>query len=314
MIVDFTSTTFIDSTTLGVLVGGVKRLRPNDGRLSLVCSDREHRQDLRDHGARPRLRRSTGRATRPSSKLDGRHSTVVLDPEERSSHSPSRCWRSSRRAAAPSAASPRAMPSHGKQLFLQSAKPSEPSCASCHTLADAKSQGTIGPNLDDAFASVKTQGVLGGADDPRRRPRPDRLPGGADAGEPRTAARTRATSRVYIAQVRRQPELRRHRDDRRRARRDDDDHRRRGGGGGGGCARTARQVFALGRLRRLPHAEGRRLERQRRPEPRPAEAGRGDGRSTRSRSAAARCRRSRASSRDAEIKAVAKYVSSVAGK
>jgi mono/diheme cytochrome c family protein len=45
---------------------------------------------------------------------------------------------------------------HGKQLFLHSAKPSEPSCASCHTLADAKSQGTIGPNLDDAFASVKT--------------------------------------------------------------------------------------------------------------------------------------------------------------
>jgi anti-sigma B factor antagonist len=40
VIVDLSSTTFIDSTTLGVLVGGVKRLRPNDGRLSLVCSDR----------------------------------------------------------------------------------------------------------------------------------------------------------------------------------------------------------------------------------------------------------------------------------
>ena len=40
VIVDFSSTTFIDSTTLGVLVGGVKRLRPNDGHLSLVCSDR----------------------------------------------------------------------------------------------------------------------------------------------------------------------------------------------------------------------------------------------------------------------------------
>src|SRR5215212_4612458 len=39
-IVDFTRTTFIDSTTLGVLVGGVKRLRPNGGRLSIVCSDR----------------------------------------------------------------------------------------------------------------------------------------------------------------------------------------------------------------------------------------------------------------------------------
>src|SRR6476646_10023537 len=36
VIVDFTSTTFIDSTTLGVLVGGVKRLRPADGRLSRV--------------------------------------------------------------------------------------------------------------------------------------------------------------------------------------------------------------------------------------------------------------------------------------
>jgi mono/diheme cytochrome c family protein len=41
--------------------------------------------------------------------------------------------------------------SKGKQLFLQK-------CASCHTLADAKSQGTIGPNLDDAFSSDKTQG------------------------------------------------------------------------------------------------------------------------------------------------------------
>ncbi|HZO96546.1 MAG TPA: STAS domain-containing protein [Gaiellaceae bacterium] len=40
VIVDLTSTTFIDSTTLGVLVGGVKRLREHDGRLSLVCSDR----------------------------------------------------------------------------------------------------------------------------------------------------------------------------------------------------------------------------------------------------------------------------------
>jgi anti-sigma B factor antagonist len=40
VIVDFTNTTFIDSTTLGVLVGGVKRLRSNDGQLSLVCSDR----------------------------------------------------------------------------------------------------------------------------------------------------------------------------------------------------------------------------------------------------------------------------------
>jgi anti-sigma B factor antagonist len=40
VVVDFTGTTFIDSTTLGVLVGGVKRLREKGGRLSIVCSDR----------------------------------------------------------------------------------------------------------------------------------------------------------------------------------------------------------------------------------------------------------------------------------
>jgi anti-sigma B factor antagonist len=39
VIVDLSATTFIDSTTLGVLVGAVKRLRPNDGQLTLVCSD-----------------------------------------------------------------------------------------------------------------------------------------------------------------------------------------------------------------------------------------------------------------------------------
>src|SRR4029079_15035777 len=33
---------------------------------------------------------------------------------------------------------------HGKQLFQEK-------CRSCHTLADAGTQGKIGPNLDDAF-------------------------------------------------------------------------------------------------------------------------------------------------------------------
>jgi cbb3-type cytochrome c oxidase subunit III len=41
--------------------------------------------------------------------------------------------------------------SKGKQLFNQK-------CASCHTLADAGAKGTLGPNLDDAFASDKQQG------------------------------------------------------------------------------------------------------------------------------------------------------------
>ena len=39
VIVDLSKATFIDSTTLGVLVGGVKRLRPAGGSLTLVCTD-----------------------------------------------------------------------------------------------------------------------------------------------------------------------------------------------------------------------------------------------------------------------------------
>jgi anti-sigma B factor antagonist len=39
IVVDLSAATFIDSTTLGVLVGGVKRLRPADGALALVCTD-----------------------------------------------------------------------------------------------------------------------------------------------------------------------------------------------------------------------------------------------------------------------------------
>jgi cbb3-type cytochrome c oxidase subunit III len=40
---------------------------------------------------------------------------------------------------------------NGKQLFQEK-------CASCHTLADAGSTSTVGPNLDDAFAGARAQG------------------------------------------------------------------------------------------------------------------------------------------------------------
>lgn len=40
----------------------------------------------------------------------------------------------------------------GKKLFVQA-------CGSCHTLADAGTAGTIGPNLDDAFAQARDSGM-----------------------------------------------------------------------------------------------------------------------------------------------------------
>jgi anti-sigma B factor antagonist len=40
VIVDMSQATFIDSTALGVLVGGLKRLRSVEGELALVCAER----------------------------------------------------------------------------------------------------------------------------------------------------------------------------------------------------------------------------------------------------------------------------------
>ena len=44
VIVDFTTTTFIDSTTLGILIGASKRLRSRGGDVSLVCGDGDIRK------------------------------------------------------------------------------------------------------------------------------------------------------------------------------------------------------------------------------------------------------------------------------
>ena len=42
-------------------------------------------------------------------------------------------------------------PSRGRALFIQT-------CGSCHTLAQAATTGTQGPNLDDAFAAARAAG------------------------------------------------------------------------------------------------------------------------------------------------------------
>jgi mono/diheme cytochrome c family protein len=41
---------------------------------------------------------------------------------------------------------------HGKQLFVSK-------CGSCHTLVRASTQGTVGPNLDEAFRQDRADGV-----------------------------------------------------------------------------------------------------------------------------------------------------------
>jgi cbb3-type cytochrome c oxidase subunit III len=41
--------------------------------------------------------------------------------------------------------------SNGKRLFQEK-------CASCHALQDANAQGTVGPDLDDAFAGIREEG------------------------------------------------------------------------------------------------------------------------------------------------------------
>jgi anti-sigma B factor antagonist len=46
IIVDLSGATFVDSTTLGVLLGAVKRLRMGGGELVLVCSDLNIRRIL----------------------------------------------------------------------------------------------------------------------------------------------------------------------------------------------------------------------------------------------------------------------------
>ena len=38
-VIDLSEATFIDSMTLGVLLGAVKRLRPSGGKVGIVCAD-----------------------------------------------------------------------------------------------------------------------------------------------------------------------------------------------------------------------------------------------------------------------------------
>jgi mono/diheme cytochrome c family protein len=47
---------------------------------------------------------------------------------------------------------------NGRELFVQGPGGGKPPCGSCHTLADAATVSTVGPNLDDAFAQARRDG------------------------------------------------------------------------------------------------------------------------------------------------------------
>ena len=151
VIVDFTDTTFIDSTTLGVLVGGVKRLRTNDGELSLVCSDRNITKIFEITGLDRVFTIYPTRAEAIEQIGASGPPGLVRTPRLRSGRclQPRRCSR----PVAARAASPRARPTPPTARSSSSEK-----CGSCHTLADAGTQGKIGPNLDDAFSGPRSEG------------------------------------------------------------------------------------------------------------------------------------------------------------
>ena len=154
VVVDFSGTTFIDSTTLGVLVGGVKRLRSNDGQLSLVCSDRNITKIFEITGldrvftiypTRDEAVSSLGAARaarRAGSRVAGAGLAAIV----------ARCC--SRGCG--TGGGRRRRPTPTRRTARSSSRGRR--CGGCHMLAAAGTSGTIGPNLDDAFAGDRAQG------------------------------------------------------------------------------------------------------------------------------------------------------------
>ena len=54
--------------------------------------------------------------------------------------------------------SPNGDKARGKELFIHG-QAGKPACATCHTLAEAKATGKVGPDLDATFRPDKAQGI-----------------------------------------------------------------------------------------------------------------------------------------------------------
>ena len=90
IVIDMEAVEFLDSTGLGVLVGGLKKVRAHDGSLELVCTQDRLLKIFRITGlakvfvihdsARPVRRRLTSLADRPGAVRRRRAAVVVREP------------------------------------------------------------------------------------------------------------------------------------------------------------------------------------------------------------------------------------------
>ena len=203
MVVDFTETTFIDSTTLGVLVGGVKRLRPNGGRLSLVCSDRNIAKIFEITGLNKvfDIYESRDEAVRSTDRGPGLNT---------------RSWTGAASSAWPSSGRLSCSPAAGAGRLTDRPPTSmragalRPDLRQLPPLRDAATLGTVGPNLDDAFhgAREKSGGEFDEARSSRSRSTrcdcaapmpdydngPDKLPSSSSSTSRHASPRSRARS------------------------------------------------------------------------------------------------------------------------
>ena len=153
VIVDFSDTTFIDSTTLGVLVGGVKRLRTNE-RAALARLQRpQHHEDLRDHRPRPRVHdlRHARRGRRPGHGDSARRRRSRM----RACAAGGRAARAAGSASPRSAAAPRGTVENAVSRQRQGALQARAAASATRSPTPARRAGS-GPNLDDAFANLRS--------------------------------------------------------------------------------------------------------------------------------------------------------------
>ena len=101
LILDLSETTFIDSTTLGILVSTLKRLRPRDGRVAVQCPDPSIRRVFRLTGVDRMLPVATNRDEALASFAQSERDGAADRRASNSTHRSARVLRPLRRSKPP---------------------------------------------------------------------------------------------------------------------------------------------------------------------------------------------------------------------